>query len=70
MLSDENLVQLLETDVLGVIPEALTAHIQTILADQTLSVGAGMTSAEALAIFVRPGVGDIFETHVDAELKI
>ena len=36
--SDENSVQLLETDVLGVIPEALTAHIQTILADQTVSV--------------------------------
>ena len=38
MLSDENLVQLLETNVLGVLPEALTAHVQTVLADQTVSV--------------------------------
>ena len=65
-----NLVQLLETDVLGVLPEALMAHVQAVLSDQTMSVGAGTTSAGALSIFARPGVVDIFETHVDAEPKI
>ena len=34
-----------------------------------MSVGAGATSAGALSIFARPGVVDIFETHVDAEQK-
>ena len=35
-----HLVQLLESDVLGVLPEALAAHVQTVLADQAVSVGA------------------------------
>ena len=34
-------VQLLETDVLGVFPEALAAHVQAVLADETVTVGAG-----------------------------
>ena len=64
-----NLVQLLETDILGVLPEALMAHAKAVLSDPTVSVGAGATSAGALSIFARPGVVDIFETHVDAEQK-
>ena len=35
------LVKLLEPDILGVLPEALTAHVQAVFADQTMSVGAG-----------------------------
>ena len=35
------LVQLLESDVLGVLPEALTAHVDVVFPDQTVSVGAG-----------------------------
>ena len=66
---DANLVQLLETDVLGVLPEALMAHVQAVLADQTVFVGAGATSVGALSIFARPGVVDISKTHVDAEPK-
>ena len=45
------------------------AHVQVILSDQTVSVGAGATSAGALSIFARPGVVDFLETHVDAEQK-
>ena len=37
----DRLVELLEPDVLGVLPEALTAHVQVVLADQAVAVGAG-----------------------------
>ena len=40
MTTARHLVQLLESDVLGVLPEALAAHVQTVLADQAVSVGA------------------------------
>ncbi len=40
VVTERHLVQLLEADVLGVLPEALTAHVQTVLADQAVSVGA------------------------------
>ena len=36
-----HLVELLEADVLGVLPEALAAHVQPVLADHTVAVGAG-----------------------------
>ena len=35
------LIQLLETNILGVLPEALTAHVQVVLADHSMSVRAG-----------------------------
>ena len=69
-LSDENLVQLLETDVLGVLPEALTAHVQTVLADQIMSVGADVTSERALAVFAGPGVMHILEPHAEQIIQI
>ena len=36
-----HLIQLLETDVFGVLPEALSAHVQVVLADETMTVRAG-----------------------------
>ena len=33
-------VQLLEPDVLAVLPEALAAHVEAVLPDQTVTVGA------------------------------
>ena len=36
-----DLVELLEPDVLGILPEALTAHVDVVFPDQTVSVGAG-----------------------------
>ena len=33
-------VQLLEADVLAVLPEALAAHVEAVLSDQTVTVGA------------------------------
>ena len=35
------LVELLEADVLGVLPEALAAKVQVVLADEAVTVGAG-----------------------------
>ena len=35
-----NLIQLLESNVVGVLSKALTAEVQTIFADHTMSVGA------------------------------
>ena len=35
------LIQLLESNILGILPEALTAHIQVVLADQSMSVRTG-----------------------------
>ena len=57
------LIQFLETNILGILPEALTAHVQVVLADQSMSVGAGTALARALAIFPGTGVPHSFETH-------
>ena len=37
----ESLVELLEADVLGVLPEALSAQVQVVLSDEAMTVGAG-----------------------------
>ena len=58
------LIQLLETNILGILPEALTAHVQVVLADQSMSVRAGTALARALAVFPGTGVPHSFETHV------
>jgi hypothetical protein len=59
-------VQLLEADVLGVLPEALPAHLQAVLPDEAVAVGAGAASPRALVVLSGPGVpGDVFETHFD-----
>jgi hypothetical protein len=46
------LIQLLETNILGVLPEALTAHVQVVLADQSMSVRAG-TAVKRKHIWVK-----------------
>jgi hypothetical protein len=43
------LTQLVEADVLSVLAEALTAHVQLVLADQSLLVRADHAAARALA---------------------
>ena len=58
------LIQLLESNILGILPEALTAHVQVVLADQSMSVRAGTALARALAVFPGTGVPHSFETHV------
>jgi hypothetical protein len=58
-------VQFLEADVLAVLPEALAAHVEAVLLDQTVTIGARAASARALSVFARPGVTDVVETHFD-----
>jgi len=36
-----SLIHLLEADILGVLMKALTAHVEAVLADQTVTVAAG-----------------------------
>jgi len=38
---DDVLIHLLEADIFGVLMEALTAHVQTVFTDQTVTVAAG-----------------------------
>ena len=47
---DDGLVELLEADVLGVLPEALAAHVEAVFADHTVAVGAGTAEMENLEI--------------------
>lgn len=39
--TQSDLIELLESDVLGVLPEALTAHVQFVFADHSVTVAAG-----------------------------
>ena len=63
------LVQLLNSNIFGILHEALVAHVQAVLPDETIVVGASVASARALAVLYGPGVPYIFETHLDAKLE-
>ena len=41
-------VQLLEADVLAVLPEALAAHVEAVLADEAVTIGAGPAGKETM----------------------
>jgi len=59
-----SLIELLETDVLGVLPEALPAEVQVVLSDEAVAVGAGAAAPGALPVLPGPGVPDVFVTHI------
>ena len=42
----KHLIQLLETDIFGILSEALTAHVQLVFTDETMFVGASTTVME------------------------
>ena len=42
----KHLIQLLESDVFGILSEALTAHVQLVFTDETMFVGASTTVME------------------------
>ncbi len=44
--SSSSLVELLEADVVGVFPEALPAHVQLVLSDHAVAVGARAAGRE------------------------
>lgn len=54
---------LVETNVLGLLAEALTAQVEVVLADQTGSVLADAALARALAVVSRARVPDAFVGH-------
>ena len=56
---------LLETNVVSVFSEALSADVQTVLADETVSVGAGAaeTCKESLQTRVLTNNMFLFKTH-------
>merc|ERR1711974_249531 len=64
-LGGSSLVQLLESDVLGVLPEELTAHVDVVFPDKTVSVGAGTALPGSGSVFPWARVPDVFETHLD-----
>ena len=46
----ESLVQLLEADFVGVLTEAAAAHVEAVLADQSMGVGAATTAAALVSL--------------------
>jgi hypothetical protein len=57
------LVHLLKSDVLGVLMEALTAHVETVLADQTVTIATSSARARALAKLLGVSIPNVTETH-------
>jgi hypothetical protein len=51
--------------LLAALPKALAAHVEAVLSDQTVTVGALTASARALSVFARPRVPDVVETHFE-----
>merc|ERR1719237_610614 len=58
-----DLVQLLETDVLGVLVEALPAKVQVVLPDETMAVAASLALARTSSDLAGPGVPNVVVTH-------
>merc|ERR1719373_690163 len=63
------LAKLLESDVIGVLSEALATHVQVILPDETMFVAAGSAAAGSLSELPWTTEPDILMTHADQILK-
>ena len=48
-----SLIELLETDVFSVLPEALPAEVQVVLSDEAVAVGAGAAETQVPSFFRR-----------------
>jgi len=59
-----SLIHLLEANILGVLMKALTAHVEAVLADQTVTVAAGPARAGTLAVFLGMRIPNVAETHL------
>ena len=62
------LVELFEADIVGVLPEALTTHVQMVLPDETVSVGASAATPRALSVLAEARKPDIVVTHCQSEM--
>lgn len=60
-----DLTVLVETDVLRLLTEALTADVHTVLADKTSAVGANAASTGALAVSARAAVPHGLVSHLE-----
>merc|ERR1739842_216688 len=57
-------VHLLEADVLGILMEALTAHVETVFANQSVSVAAGSATTRPLSVLLGVRIPNVAETHL------
>lgn len=64
------LIKLFKANYVTVLTEALTAHIQTILANETVPVGTNSAAAATLSISLRMSMIDILKTHRLKIIKI
>merc|ERR1711862_1085704 len=62
-------VHLLEADVFGVLMETLTAHVETVFADQPVPVAASSAAARPLTVLLGVGIPDVAETHFAARFS-
>lgn len=58
------LTVLVETNVLGLLSEALTAHVQTVLSDQTRVSAANSALSRTLTVVSWVGEPNVFVSHV------
>lgn len=64
------LAELGEANVRGVLPEALTAHVEPVLPDQTSLVRAHPALTGSLSVVLRVGVPNSVVTHLDCLISI
>src|SRR5512144_898259 len=64
IIKKKDLIKLIEANIIGVFSEALTANVQAIFADQTMTVRAGTAASGALAVFTWMRIPKISKTHV------
>merc|ERR1719154_597487 len=62
----DDLVQLLEPKVSGVLTEALSAHVQVILPDHSVAIAASTAASGALSVLPWATVPNVIVTHVEA----
>lgn len=59
----KHLTIFVETDILGILPEALTANVHAVLADQTSLVGAYAAFAGSFSVFLWMRVPNSLVSH-------
>ena len=59
------LSELLEADALGILLEALPAHVQTVFPDQAVGIAAHSADTGSRSVLSGVGVPDIVVTHTD-----
>ena len=63
-VAEDDLVQLLETNVSGVLTEALPAHVQVVFPDHSVAVAAGAALPGALSVLPWATEPNVIVTHL------